>query len=84
MPKVSTGPAMENIFTQVPRTKPSVLNSMAGEAMELAKPVMGTRVPAPANLAIFSNRRQAVRATPRKTREMETAVPAAFSSSPAF
>ena len=41
-----TGPAMENIFTAVPVTSPSVLNSSAGAATELEKPVMGTSVPA--------------------------------------
>ena len=46
-----TGPAMVNILTAVPATKPSVLNSRAGAATELAKPVIGTSVPAPACLA---------------------------------
>ena len=34
-----------------PSSKPSLLNSRAGLVTELEKPVMGTRVPAPANLA---------------------------------
>ena len=41
-------------FAQVPRMTPSVLNSTAGATTALAKPVMGTRVPAPANFAMSS------------------------------
>ena len=48
-----TGPAMMNIFAPVPSTRPSVLNSMAALTTALAKPVMGTRVPAPAFAASF-------------------------------
>ena len=48
MPKVSTGPATVKIFAEVPVISPSRRNSMAGAATALAKPVMGTRVPAPA------------------------------------
>ena len=54
MPYTSTGPAMVNILAARPRTRPSVLNSMAGAATALAKPVMGTNVPAPACLAMLS------------------------------
>ena len=70
-------------MTQVPRTNPSVLNSSAGEAMELAKPVMGTSVPAPAKRASFSKSRRAVSSTPRRMSVQDTAVPAETSSSPA-
>src|SRR5699024_140856 len=38
-PYTSTGPATENSFAPSPVIYPSLLNSMAGEAMELAKPV---------------------------------------------
>jgi len=55
MPKTSTGPAIWNIFAPTPKTRPSLLNSIAGETMELAKPVMGTSVPAPAWRAIGAN-----------------------------
>ena len=49
-----TGPAIVNIFAAVPVMKPSVLNSSAGAATELAKPVIGTSVPAPASFAMSS------------------------------
>ena len=48
VPNTITGPATVNIFTAVPVTTPSARKSMAGEATALAKPVMGTSVPAPA------------------------------------
>ena len=48
MPKTSTGPETTNIFAPRPVTKPSLLNSSAGETIEFAKPVIGTSVPAPA------------------------------------
>ena len=54
MPYTSTGPAMINILAAIPSTSPSLLNSMAGETMEFANPVMGTKVPAPACLAMLS------------------------------
>ena len=54
MPYTSTGPAMEKSLAPRPLTKPSDLNSSAGDTMELAKPVMGTSVPAPACWAILS------------------------------
>ncbi len=49
-----TGPAIVNILTAVPVISPSVLNSSAGATTELAKPVIGTMVPAPAQRAIRS------------------------------
>ena len=52
MPHTSTGPAEENSLAPTPRTIPSFLYSMAGATMELAKPVIGTTTPAPANFAI--------------------------------
>ena len=54
IPYAITGPAILNIFAPTPITKPSVLNSRAGDTTELAKPVIGTIVPAPACLAILS------------------------------
>ena len=41
------GPGHGDIFAAMPVIKPSLLKSMAGETTALAKPVMGTRVPAP-------------------------------------
>ncbi len=54
IPKTNTGPAIVNIFAAMPRTYPSLLNSIAGETIAFAKPVIGTIVPAPANFAILS------------------------------
>ena len=55
-PYTITGPAMVNIFAPTPKMNPSVLNSTAEAATALAKPVIGTSVPAPALLAISSYR----------------------------
>ena len=46
---------MVKIFAPTPSTKPSLLNSIAGEVMAFEKPVIGTNVPAPATFAILSN-----------------------------
>ena len=48
-----TGPAIVKILHPTPNTHPSSLNSIAGAATELANPVIGTIVPAPAKLASF-------------------------------
>ena len=53
IPNTSTGPATVNIFPPTPITYPSDLYSIAGETMELAKPVIGTNDPAPANFPIL-------------------------------
>ena len=45
---------MINIFAPTPKIKPSFLNSRAGAATELAKPVIGTTDPAPAIFPISS------------------------------
>ena len=44
---------MVKILQPMPKICPSALYSMAEAATELAKPVMGTREPAPPNLPIF-------------------------------
>lgn len=54
IPTTITGPAMVNIFTQIPYIIPSCLNSIAGEVIEFEKPVIGTIEPPPANLPILS------------------------------
>ena len=46
-----TGPAIVKIFTPIPKTCPSFWYSIAGDATEFAKPVIGTRVPAPHHFA---------------------------------
>ena len=48
-----TGPAIVNILAPVPKTAPSAFDSSAGETTAFAKPVIGTKVPAPPNFAIF-------------------------------
>ncbi len=45
MPNTSTGPATVNIFPPTPITYPSDLYSIAGETIELAKPVIGIKEP---------------------------------------
>ena len=67
VPKTMTGPAIVNIFAQVPGMRPSRLNSSAGATTELAKPVIGTSVPAPAKRAISSYSPSPVNSAPRKT-----------------
>ena len=71
MPYTSTGPAIMNILAPKPVTRPSLLNSMAGEATALAKPVMGTSVPAPACLAMLSYTLKPVRMMLSSTRDTE-------------
>ena len=61
VPYNKTGPATVKILAPIPVTKPSALLSIAGDATEFANPVIGTKVPAPANLAILSNTPKAVR-----------------------
>ena len=68
----------------VPVMNPSLLNSRAGDTMALAKPVMGTRVPAPARLASLSNHPRPVSTAAAKTKVTDTAVPACSWSSPRF
>lgn len=55
VPQTITGPATINILEHTPKIMPSFLYSKAGLAMEFAKPVIGTIVPAPAKLPILSN-----------------------------
>ena len=43
IPYTRTGPATVNIFAPTPITYPSDLYSIAGETIELANPVIGTR-----------------------------------------
>lgn len=53
IPNTKTGPAIVNIFPPTPKIYPSDLYSMAGETIELAKPVIGIKDPAPADLPIL-------------------------------
>lgn len=61
IPYTSTGPATVNIFAPTPITYPSDLYSIAGDTIEFANPVIGTRVPPPANFPILLNRFRDVR-----------------------
>jgi len=45
---------MMNILAATPKTYPSLLNSIAGDTIELANPVIGTIEPAPALFPILS------------------------------
>ena len=73
MPNTITGPATVNILTAVPVTMPSARKSMAGEATALAKPVMGTSVPAPAYRASRWYSPSAVSSADRNTSVTEVA-----------
>ncbi len=55
---------------------------MAGDATELAKPVMGTSVPAPAYRASLWYSPSPVNSAERNTSAMDAAVPACSRSSP--
>lgn len=68
----------------IPMMSPSLLNSSAGETMALAKPVMGTSVPAPARLASLSKSPSPVSRAAAKMRVIDTALPASSAVSPAF
>ena len=67
MPYTSTGPAITNIFAPKPSIKPSLLNSIAGDTIEFAKPVIGTSVPAPACFAMLSYMPNEVSRPPKNT-----------------
>ena len=66
----------------MPSTRPSLLNSIAGDTIELANPVIGTIVPAPACLASFSYRCRQVSSAPRNTIVIDVAAAASAVSSP--
>ena len=82
VPYTTTGPAITNSLAASPSTKPSLLNSMAGEDMALAKPVMGTSVPAPAFLASFWYQPSPVVTTESNTSVTEHQAPASSFVSP--
>lgn len=56
-----TGPATVKILEPTPSINPSLFESMATLVTEFEKPVTGTRVPPPENLAILSKTPVAVR-----------------------
>ena len=72
---------MINILAPIPKTCPSLLNSIAGAVMELENPVIGTIVPAPACFAIGPYQSRAVKMELKAINVMDTQVFAAFLSS---
>ena len=82
MPYAMTGPAILKRFAPTPKIYPSALNSREGDTTELAKPVMGTSVPAPARLAILSNTPSPVSNTARATSVTDTSVALSSRSMP--
>ena len=75
IPNTKTGPATVNIFPPTPITYPSDLYSIAGETIEFAKPVIGTKDPAPANFPILLNKFKPVKKADNPINKMETIVP---------
>ena len=75
IPKTRTGPATVNIFPPTPITYPSDLYSMAGETIELAKPVIGIKEPAPANFPILLKIFNPVRKALIPIKRIDTIVP---------
>ena len=69
-----------NIFAPIPKTCPSLLNSIAGAVIEFENPVIGTIVPAPAYFAIFPYQFSAVSKELSAIRVMDTHVLAVFLS----
>ena len=82
IPNTRTGPATVNILLPTPITYPSDLYSIAGETMELAKPVIGTKEPAPANFPILLKTLIAVKKAVATIKIMETMVLLVFVSNP--
>ena len=74
---------MVKAFTPMPNTCPSTLYSSMGATTELAKPVIGTRVPAPANLVIFGKMFRPVSRMLRPMRKSWVQAMAASFSTPA-
>ena len=67
-----------NIFAPIPKTWPSLLNSIAGAVIEFEKPVIGTIVPAPACFAIVPYQFMAVQNEATAIKVIEVQVPASF------
>ena len=82
IPKTKTGPATVNIFPPTPITYPSDLYSIAGETIELAKPVIGIKEPAPANLPILLKIFKPVKNAEIPIKIIETIVPEVVVSKP--
>lgn len=77
IPYTNTGPAILNKFAPTPVTYPSFLNSIAGDTIEFANPVIGIIDPAPALFPIRSYTPKPVRNAPRKINVIDVAEDAA-------
>ena len=77
IPYTNTGPAILNKFAPTPVTYPSFLNSIAGDTIEFANPVIGIIDPAPALFPIRSYTPNPVRNAPRKINVIDVAEDAA-------
>ena len=64
-----------NILAPTPITYPSDLYSIAGETIEFANPVIGTKEPAPANFPILLKMLRPVKNALRPIKIIETIVP---------
>ena len=84
IPYTNTGPATVNILAPTPITYPSDLNSIAGATIEFAKPVIGTREPAPAILPILLKILSPVKNALIAIKIIETTVPEEVSSKPLY
>ena len=82
IPNTKTGPATVNIFPPTPITYPSDLYSIAGETIEFANPVIGTKEPAPANFPILLNTLRPVKKALSPINIIETMVPEIWVSKP--
>ena len=77
-----TGPAIVKILQPMPKICPSAWNSIAEEATEFAKPVIGTSPPASQNFPIVKYRFSQVKSTLRKIKISEHQFPAVSLSAP--
>ena len=75
---------MAKMRVPMPRIQPSVRASMAEETTPLAKPVMGTSVPAPACLPSLAYQPSPVQTALTATSPMETHAEAFFCSMPQY
>ena len=73
IPYTNTGPAILNKFAPTPVTYPSFLNSIAGDTIEFANPVIGIIDPAPALFPIRSYTPKPVSNAPRKINVIDVA-----------
>ena len=73
---------MVNIFPPTPMIWPSDLCSIAGDTIAFAKPVIGTREPAPANLANLLYKCREVKRAPKNIKIIAVMVELVSESNP--